>query len=239
MFSIYKRELKSFFCGYRGYAFTALFVLLTFAIRMVYNYMALYDSIYGFINHESVLAFLPAAFAIAAPILTFSIYENERKKDVFAFLRSLPLKATDIIFGKYLAALTVFACVYAVTLAVDLILGFYSGSAVLSVLLSIFGFILICNAILALDTFLAAVCKNKYLALGLSYGISAALVVLTVFRYSLPKILNDVITPFAVFGGYTSFVFGLLDLSPLVIWISVGGLFVYLTYLVMKKEIRL
>ena len=95
MIAIIKRELRALIFSWRSYAFIAIFAVCSCALRLMYNYMSLYDVIYGFINHEYILTFLPAALALAVPVITFSAYENERKNEVFSFLRSLPVKATE------------------------------------------------------------------------------------------------------------------------------------------------
>lgn len=239
MFAIIKRELRALIFSWRAYAFVAIFAVCSCALRLMYNFMSLYDSIYGFINHEYILTFLPAALALAVPVLTFSAYENERKNETFSFLRSLPLKATDIIFGKYLAFVALFGAVYAVMTLIDVILGFYTGTDILTAILSVICFLLLANVILAVNMLFSAVFKNRYAALGAGYAVSAVLIALTATRYFMPMLINNVITQASVFGSYTSVLFGLLDISSVVLWLSLGGLFIYLYYLVMKKEIKL
>ncbi len=205
----------------------------------MYNYMSLYDVIYGFINHEYILTFLPAALALAVPVITFSAYENERKNEVFSFLRSLPVKATDIIFGKYLAVVALFGATYAVMTFLDIILGFYKGTDILTAVFSIICFLLLANVILAMNMLFSALFKNRYVALGMGYAAAAALIALTATRYLMPMLLTDIATQISVFGAYTSALFGLLDISSIILWLSLGGLFIYLNYIVMKKEIKL
>ncbi len=233
MLAVFKRELKAFFCGWRGYAFVAVFVLCSCAVRMVYNYMCLYDTIFGFINQEYILSFLPAALAFAVPILTFSMYREERKNGVFSFLRSLPIKEKDIFLGKYFASSALILITYTVMIAADIILGFYSGTNILTAVLGIFGFICIANVLLGVNMLFAVAIKNIYIALGLGYGVAFVLTALTATRYLLPMILTDIITPVSLFGAYTSLLFGLADISSFVLWLSLGMLFVCLSYFIL------
>lgn len=239
MFSVFKRELRSLFCGYRAYAFTAIFAIGYLTVRMIYNYMLLYDNIYGFMNQEYILTMLPVSFALATPVITFSMYDNERKKDVFSFLRSLPLTATGVFFGKYLSRAALFGMVYLALTVIDVVLGFYSGAPIGTILYSALSYILICNCVLAVNVFLASVIKNKYVSLGVGYGVTAALTALTVTCYSMPRILIKIVTPISLFGTYTSSVFGMVDISYLFLWLSVGALFICLSYVFFKKEIKL
>ena len=239
MIAIIKRELRAHLFSWRSYAFIAIFALCSCALRMMYNYMSLYDVIYGFINHEYILTFLPAALALAAPILTFSAYENERKKETFVFLRSLPLKGTDIIFGKYLAVAALFGATYAVMTLIDIVLGFYKGTDILTAIFSIVCFLLLANVIISMNMMFSALFKNRYIALGAGYAAAIAFIALTVARYLMPMLLTDIVTQISALGAYTSVLFGLLDISSIVLWLTLGGLFVYIYYIVMKKEIKL
>lgn len=217
----------------------AIFAVCFCVVRMVYNYMLLYDVIYGFINHEAILVFLPVAVAMAIPVLTFSMYESERKKDVMSFLRSLPLRSGDVIFGKYLSRLVVLVGVYIVTVLIDIILGFYSGSHILTVVYSSVCYLLISVCVLSVNVFLASVCKNRFVALGIGYGVAVILTVLTALRYFVPHTLLEIMTPISLFGTYVSAVFGMVDIASLFMWLTVSGLFIYLSYIFVKKEIRL
>lgn len=239
VFSVFKRELRAMFCGYRAYAFIAVFAICYLAVRMIYNYMLLYENVYGFTNHEYILALLPAAFAFAAPVVTFSMYNEERRNNVFSFLRALPLDGRAVFLGKYFSRLALFGAVYAVMVIIDVILGFYSGAPIFTAVYSAVGYILISMLMLSLNVFLATVFKNKYIALGVGYGISFVLTVLTVVRYSMTHVLCEIFEPISVFGTYTTAVFGDIDLAYIFLWVSLSALLTYLSYVFIKKEIKL
>ena len=175
MITMYKRELRALYLGYRGYTFTAVFAVLYCAVRMVYNYFNIYKTSLGYFNAEYMLTFLPAAFALAVPVITFSIFERERKDESFTFLRSLPLRTRDVLLGKYFSLLTAFFIPYVLLIVLDLVLGAYSGVALLTVVLSHISYVLICNAMLSVSFFCAAFVKNRIVALLISYGVALGL----------------------------------------------------------------
>ena len=239
MFSVFKREFKSLFCGYRAYSFTAIFALCYLAIRMIYNYMLLYDKLLGLSNQEYILALLPAAFALAVPVVTFSMYEEERKSDVFSFLRSLPLSEKDIFWGKFLSRAALFGVAYVGLIIIDVVLGFYSGAPVLTVMYSAVSYVLICTVLLSINVFLATAFKNKFVALGVGYAINVILIIFTIVRHIGSHTLLKILEPVSILGTYVPSVFGVVDISYLLLWISLGGIFTYLSYEFIKKEIRL
>ena len=99
-------------------------------------------------------------------------------------------------------------------------------------------YIFIANCLLAINVFIASVCKQKIVALIVGYGVSAVFTVLTAVRFSVSHTVAEILTPLSLFGTYTSGVFGMIDISYVILWISVGGVFAYLSYLFMKKEIK-
>jgi len=238
MFSVYKRELRDLFCGYRGYTFIALFSLGYCAVRMIYHYLCMYQLYQGVSNIEDILTFLPAAFALSVPVMTFSLYENERKNNVFSFLRSLPLTAENVVLGKYLALLTAFIAPYAVLIVSDIVLGFYSGVSALTIVSGIVAYIFICNAMLALNVFLSSAIKNKFVALGVSYGVSVALVALVATSHLMPHWLMSLVNHLSVIGTYTSVVFGHMDITAVVLWLTMVAVFGYLSFAVVKSEMK-
>lgn len=238
MLTIFKRELKSFFTSYRGYLFLAIFAIGFCSVRLVYDYAALYADIYGYVGIESLLVYLPLSFVFASPVLTFSMFENERKKEVYGFLRSLSFNARDIAFGKYLAALALFSISFIATAVASWLLGFYSGADTFVILISLLAYFLVCVTFLSLNAFIAAICKNKFVALAVSYGIAVASTLLVIFGGAMPRALSTIAKYLSIVGLYELSSFGILDISAVVLWISVSGAALVAYYMLVKKEMK-
>ena len=237
MITVYKRELRSLYLSYRGYAFTAVFAVLYCAVRMVYNYFNSYALSLGYFNAEYMLTFLPAAFALAVPIMTFSVYERERSDEAYTFLRSLPIKPASVTAGKYMALFTAFLIPYLVLIVIDIVLGTYSGTAVATLIISLVSYILICNAVLAVSFYCSAVLKKKFVALGVSYGITVGYIGLYALAQALPVgIWREMLLKISMVGTYTSTVLGRFDLTSLILWLSVGAVFLWMSFAASQKE---
>ena len=249
MLTVLKREIRSPFSSYKGYLFVALFGIAFGVLRMVYHYLLmdkltfiLHDASSGtsfsLVAFEYMLTYLPFAFAIAAPILTFSIFDTERRMGAWSLLRSLPLTAKGVVFGKYLSALCVFLLSYTVLTVLSFLLGFYTGSELLTVMYSILFYALACNTLLAINFFISAVCKNKYVALGVSYGVNIIFAVLFATRYAVPYVLGGIFEKLSILGTHTSALVGIVDISAIILHLTVGGAFLYLSYVVLKNEMK-
>ena len=112
MTAIFKRELKSYLTSMVGYLFI-FFVLVLTGI-----YFSAYQLSGGYSKFETTLSALTFVFLIGVPILSMRVLAEERKQKTDQLLLTAPVSVWDIVFGKYLALVAVFAipvvimCVY-------------------------------------------------------------------------------------------------------------------------------
>lgn len=100
MFSIYKKELHSYFTGVIAAVISA-FLLLVCGIFTVYVCLQGH-----YPNFEIVLADVPFIFVMIVPILTMRSFADEKNLKTDQLLFSLPIRGSSIVLGKYLAMLT-------------------------------------------------------------------------------------------------------------------------------------
>ena len=103
MTAIFKRELKSYLTSMVGYLFI-FFVLVLTGI-----YFSAYQLSAGYSKFESTLSALTFVFLIGVPILSMRVLAEERKQKTDQLLLTAPVSVWDIVFGKYLALVAVFA----------------------------------------------------------------------------------------------------------------------------------
>ena len=103
MTAIYKRELKSYFQSMTGYVLIAFLVIFTGIYFMAYNLNS------GYPYFSYVLMNINYVLIIIIPMLTMRSFAEERKNKTDQLLLAAPVKLFDIVMGKYLAMVTVFA----------------------------------------------------------------------------------------------------------------------------------
>ena len=112
MIAVYKRELRSYLTSMIGYLFIFFILLLTGIYFSAYQLGAAYP------RFEYTLSALTFVFLISVPILTMRVLAEERKQKTDQLLLTAPVSVEKIVFGKYLALVTIFAipmlimCVY-------------------------------------------------------------------------------------------------------------------------------
>ena len=103
MTAVYKRELRSYLTSMVGYLFIFFILLLTGIYFSAYQLGAAYP------KFEYTLSALTFVFLISVPILTMRVLAEERKQKTDQLLLTAPVSVGQIVFGKYLALVTIFA----------------------------------------------------------------------------------------------------------------------------------
>lgn len=102
MFSIFKKELRTFFSNATGYIVIGIFLLLTSLFLWVipgeYNIL---DGGYANVNGLFVLA--PWFFLFLCPAITMRFFAEEKQSGTWELLITKPLQKYEIVLGKYLA----------------------------------------------------------------------------------------------------------------------------------------
>ena len=103
MLAIYKREVRSYFNSMIGCVFAAFLTIIGGIYFMVYN---LYSG-YPFFAYS--LAGVIFMLLISVPVLSMKSFAEDRKNKTDQLLLTSPVSLVEIVLGKYLAMVTVFA----------------------------------------------------------------------------------------------------------------------------------
>ena len=229
MIAVFHRQWKAFAHSKMFYLF------LTLVALGLGGLVAMFHGSYQYANFEFVLWYFSVLFAFLLPILTVHSFSEERKNGMGAFLKALPISAKDIVLGKLLAGSALLLVISVVLLVIPILLGLWGSVYYPSAYVAIFAFLLLSVAMLALDTFLALMFKNFWVALGVSYAVMGAMLGLYYLAEVLPTPFSNVAVYASVFGSYSSFVFGMVDLGTVALYLSIGALFSFLSVLFANK----
>ena len=103
MLAIYKRELKSCFQSMTGPVFVAFLIAFTGIYFMAYNMMSGYPY-FSYTLSGSLIVFL-----VGIPLITMRSFSEERRNKTDQLLLTAPVSLPKVVFGKYLAMVTVIA----------------------------------------------------------------------------------------------------------------------------------
>ncbi len=224
MYAIFRKEMRNYFLTPIGYIFMSPFLAMSamyFISSITYYQTAEVDYILGNIN--VICLFI-------VPILTMQLFSEERNKKTDQLLITAPVNISSIVLGKYLAAF----CVFAITLAVSLIypvILFIIGKPVLSeVVGSYIGFILIWAVFIAIGVFISSLTESQVISAIITFMVLLGLYSIDSWTASVTQpVIKTVISWISVFGRYTDFRIGILNLSSVVYYISFIFVMLFLT----------
>ena len=148
-----------------GYVLIAFLVIFTGIYFMAYNLNS------GYPYFSYVLMNINYVLIIIIPMLTMRSFAEERKNKTDQLLLAAPVKLFDIVMGKYLAMVTVFAVPCLIFCIFPIIIKSF-GTAYLKVdYLSILMFFLLGCVYLAIGMFLSSLTESQIIAAVTTFGV--------------------------------------------------------------------
>ena len=200
MTAIYKRELKSYLTSMVGYLFIFFILVLTGIYFSAYQLSAAYP------KFEYTLSAVTFVFLIGVPILTMRVLAEERKQKTDQLLLTAPVSVGNIVVGKYLALVTVYAIPILVMCTYPLIMSKFGTVAFASAYTAILGFFLLGCANIAIGVFMSALTESQVIA--------AVLTFVLLFAFYM---MNGISSFFSKTSMSTCVAFGLLILAAAII----------------------
>ena len=200
MTAIYKRELKSYLTSMVGYLFIFFVLVLTGIYFSAYQLSAAYP------KFETTLSAVTFVFLIGVPILTMRVLAEERKQKTDQLLLTAPVSVGNIVTGKYLALVTVYAIPILVLCTYPLIMSKFGTVDFGTAYTAILGFFLLGCANIAIGLFMSALTESQVIA--------AVLTFVLLFAFYM---MNGISSFFSKTSTSTCVTFGLLILAAAII----------------------
>ena len=224
--------MRSYFTGTIGYVFLVLFLAvagLAFCYTTLFSMSAEVGSFYIIMMIFS---------AIALPLLTMKSFSEERKSKIEQLLLTAPVSLGSMVLGKFLAAYTMFAGATIFSSLYFLILYRYAFIQVGILLGNVVALLLVGFVFIAIGLFVSALTENQLAAAVGTIGIIMAFLLVGLINTFLPASywLRYVFDSVSIFTRFQTFANGYFDLSTVIYYISMGGIFLYLTYRVYDRR---
>ncbi len=240
MFAIFKREIRSFFTSPIGYLIVGLFLLLNglflWVFRGDYN---IFD--YGFADLSNFFLLAPWIFVFLVPAITMKSFSEEQKVGTLELLMIKPISAWKLVLGKFWGAF--FLCLIAVIPTVVYVyavskLGIAEGNFDMGVILgSYFGLLFLIASYSAIGVFASTLSNNQIISFII--GVLICFLIFNGFE-SMSTLLTDggsqqFVKGLGAKSHFDSIARGIVDTRDLLYFISVAFLFLYLTFLRLKR----
>ena len=158
MSAIFKREFSSYMHNVTGPLFIGMLLLFEGVLVTLFN-------LYGqFSDFGYPMTYLQYVLIFAIPVLAMRSLAEDKRTRVDQLLYSLPISLSEVVVGKYLAMLAVFAIPCGVIALYPLLLGFFGPINYATAYCSLLAFFLLGAALLALCMFLSSLTESQIIA---------------------------------------------------------------------------
>lgn len=231
MTAIYRRELSGYFNS--AIAYVVLATYFFFSGLFFYSYCFKGDSTslsYVFANMFYIIMFI-------IPVLTMKTFAEERRQKTDQALLTSPTSLTEIVIGKFLGALTVYALCCAIFLLYAVVISFFAQPQWSVVLCTLLGIFLLGAAMIAINIFISSLTESMVVAavVGMAVGLAIDTMGFFVSIISVDWI-SWLLDRINFLNYYTNFTYGILSIADVVFYLSVTGLFLFFTVRVLEKR---
>lgn len=223
MWAIIKKELKTYFFSPIGYVFIGLFLAM-FSIIFYITTISQGAITYQYVFFYSVMYIV--VFII--PLLTMRMFSEERKNGTEQLLITSPRSMVAITLGKFIAALLVIIITELFTLVYLAIMYYFKAPAIMTVLTTMFGFLLLSMTYISLGMFISSLTENQIIS-----GIST--IAVFVVTWLAPNISTN-LTAISLIDKFYPFATGVFPITETISLLSITVMFVLFTMIVMKRR---
>ena len=238
IFWIARRELSTYFVSPLAYLILAVFTFvvgLSFVINLISfaNQCLIYGNNPYYLQqlnvNEQVVrplfgGFVPVFFLILLPALTMRLLPEEKRQGTSELILTSPVTSNQIVLGKYLGVLVVFAVMLGLSLGLVYVLTLVSQPDLKAVASLYLGVFLLGATFLAVGLCLSAFTDNQVLAYVLSVGVLLVLWFLSAFHGNLVNWMGeqgaDVLKNLSIIEHFPDFAKGVLDTQHIAYYLS-------------------
>ena len=230
MSAIFKREYRAYFSTPLGYVFIAAFLAVINVAFYAYNVSGLTSQL-SFCFYIIVIA-----MHVLTPLLTMRLISEEKKQKTDQLSLTAPVSLGAIVLGKYFAAVAVFLTGLAFTVIWLVIVGMFGTILFAQFIGNLIAVILLVMALIGIGLFISALTENQFVAAVLTLVIFALLYLLDMLSGSISYLwIKNLIGWISMITRFTSISDGLLSLDDIIYYISISGVFLFLTTRVLEK----
>jgi ABC-2 type transport system permease protein len=238
---IFKKELKSYFAspiaylllgifavifGFFFYSATRFFVLQGMQMQMMGRGMPM-D-----VNEYVIRPLLTNASVIGLfliPMITMRLYAEEKRSGTIELLMTSPVRDLEIVLGKWLAALVLYASILGISGINIAILYAFGRPDWKPILVGYLGLILQGGCLLAIGIFLSTLTRNQIIAGGATFAVCLMLWVLDWVSAYDQSAWAKVISYLSVVTHFEPFSKGVIDTKDVIFYLSMIFFGLFLT----------
>jgi ABC-2 type transport system permease protein len=245
LLSVMRREIQAYFVSPIAYTvIVGLLVISGFGfIQALRRYLAIPPNVFEMREitlHGALIGrlviWMYIAVLLSLPALSMRLFSEERKGGTFELLMTSPMTTLQLVFGKYLGALTVYVLALVLTLPYMGILESAGNPEWLAIGAFYLGLILFGGVLLAIGLFASSLTENQIVAVVLTYAFFIPFFLLDRMIVLVGTKAGDMVSGLSVVVGLQTTARGLVDTHHLVLPISLILAFLLLSASVLDSS---
>ena len=237
MKAIYKREMFSYFTSPTGYLVLAFSLFVSGFLFVKTNMNNITDAGIAVFTSNLVQFFSLVTYVLLVPLITMHLWSEEKKNKTDQLLLTSSLPVSSIILGKYLACLSLFAINVVIMLIYPFTMSFYGTVVWTNVFMLYLGYFLLGSALLSVGLFVSTLTESQFVSAIITFVLVLTMFLFKVFTSTVNiGFIADIIEWFSLFSRFDAFVYGFIDISTIIYYLSFSGLFVFLSIVFIQKK---
>ena len=223
MWTVFKKEFKSYFLSPIGYVAIGIFMLMYsiffYLTTITYGSVFMGDLYYATARY---------GLLIMIPLLTMRMFAEERKSGTEQLLLTSPRSVTSIVLGKFFAAVAVILITLIFSIVYPVIISFFGNVNILTLIVTMLGFLLVAMAAISIGLLASSITENQIIA-----------AIITIVVLVAPWFLVDISTIFSsidLIDKFIKFPSGLISIADLVSLLSITVMCILITIILIKRR---
>lgn len=243
VYSIFKRELRSYFASPTAYIILVVFLLLSGVFFFLYlegfvesQYDPRYQIYQGQLSlNQSVIApffsTINIILLLLVPLITMRLFAEERKNYTAELLFTSPLRAYQIVLGKYFSSLALFLAMLLIGALNIIALSVYGTLDMGPLLSGYLGIFLIGASFISVGMFASSLTDNQVISAVISFGI-----LLLFWVVGASGTDDSLWRQLSIIGHFENFVRGVIEIKDVVYYLTFTLFTLLLTNAVIESE---
>jgi ABC-2 type transport system permease protein len=229
MGAMFKKEIKSYFYSPIAYILIGAFTALTSIF--FYPYLRYYIG-----DFSPMLDTISFFLIFVIPVLTMRLLTEDRKSGAEQLLLTSPTPLASIVLGKYFAAVSVFCAMMAISWIYPVIQVGFGGAITAKLVSGYVGFLLLGASFTAFGLFASSLTENQIVAAVISVAGLLVIQIAESLGAMLGGLPGRILSWFSLMSRYREFTGGVLNLAPIVYFLSFIAVFLFLTVMAIEKR---
>ncbi|HRI87918.1 MAG TPA: Gldg family protein [Candidatus Hydrogenedentes bacterium] len=236
--TIIRRDLGAFFTSPIGYIFIIVFLIISVGLYITSFFT------FPVADMRSYFGNLPLLMCVFIPAVTMRVWAEERKENTWEMLLTFPMRAWELVIGKFLATFIFFTITVACTVTVPLMLMWLGNPDNGAIVGGYAGTLLLGAFFIAIGIFVSGFCRDQIVAFVVSLLACFAIFLLgTSFIASyidgfVPGLGSTLSTLIGMVEHYQTFTRGVIEVVDIAYFLIWTVLFLVLNIMFIEQRNR-